>query len=106
MKEFLRDKILPEWRNAISNSSNKERKNGVIHRGQKFVWEQVLKDIQKFYRLLFKHRFHRLDKRNDELREVLVQKSFEELGLNHTGDYQRAFHYFYPVLNKLRKGDL
>lgn len=100
---FLYDEILPTWDKKLGNLSQREREVGQHQRGESYVWKQFLIDVQNFYRIVFKHRFHRLDKRNDENQEILASTILKELGIDYKGDLKKAFHYFYPVLFKLRK---
>jgi len=103
MNEFIYEYILPKWEKVLASISKREREQGIIRKGEEFAWKQFLNDIQKFYRLIFKHRFHRLDKRDDSNSEVLAERILSELGIKYKGDFKKAFHYFYPVLFKLRK---
>lgn len=64
------------------------------------------KDIRRFYRLIFKHRFHRCDKRKDSKRQLLVSTILKNLGIiEYDYDVNQIFNFFYPVLDKLRKGN-
>mmetsp|Transcript_13044 Transcript_13044/g.15035 ORF Transcript_13044/g.15035 Transcript_13044/m.15035 type:complete len:236 (+) Transcript_13044:191-898(+) len=74
MHEFLVNIVTPTWSKMLGESSTREREIGVLQKGNKFVWLQFFKDVRKFYRLIFKLRFHRSDKRSDENRAGLVQK--------------------------------
>ena len=69
----------------------------------RYAWTRMLKDIQKLYRLIFKKRFHRLDKRDDSKSATLVKKFMSEIGITHEGDVMLIFHYLYQQLHKLRK---
>lgn len=112
MQQFLDEIIKPLWERTIRKFSHKERQNGILKKGRynsdtmaynEYAWTQFLKDVQKFLRLIFKKRFHRLDKRNDSKRGKLVSCILNELGIKYQGNCEKAFHYFYPVLTKLRK---
>lgn len=100
--QLVYSEVLPVFLSRISQSSSKEREIRIVHDGRRFVWHQLLKDVENFFKLVFQKRFHRLDKRNDSKRGLLVQQLMKELGISHTGDEERAFHYFYRVLTKLR----
>jgi hypothetical protein len=106
MQQYIDEFVRPQWAKSLSRTSDNERKNGITHHGKKYVWSRFLKDVQRFYRLVFKHRFHRLDKRDNLKSEILARKMIYELGIEHSGDYTRMFHYFYSRLNKLRKTDM
>jgi hypothetical protein len=106
MIEFLKSTVLPEWSLILSSISVKERRIGVIQRGTPYVWTTLFKDIRRFYRLIFKHRFHRCDKRKDSKRQLLVSTILKNLGiLEYDYDVNQIFNFFYPVLDKLRKGN-
>ena len=111
-QQLLDEIIKPLWQETIKKFSQRERQHGILRRARgnseflgynEYAWTQLLKDIQKFLRLIFKKRFHRLDKRNDSKRGQLVKSILKELGISHEGTCEKAFHYFYPVLTKLRK---
>mmetsp|Transcript_25614 Transcript_25614/g.28437 ORF Transcript_25614/g.28437 Transcript_25614/m.28437 type:complete len:108 (+) Transcript_25614:442-765(+) len=59
MKEFLEDYVTPHWNLHLESISERERSIGIINGGQKFAFAQFFKDIQKFFRLIFRLRFHR-----------------------------------------------
>lgn len=103
--DFLNQEIIPEWKIMLQNISEREREIGVIQKGIGFTWTQFFKDIRKFYRLYFRHRFHRCDKRKDSNKARLISTVLNELGINTTDfDADEVFYFFYPVLDKLRKG--
>lgn len=105
MYELINDLIMPKWTEMLSKISKRERELGVIQKGTGYALKQLLSDVQRYFRLIFKHRFHRLDKRNNEKSEALAERMLFELGINHKEDLKRAFNYFYPILNKLRKDE-
>ncbi|CAI2373023.1 unnamed protein product [Moneuplotes crassus] len=104
VKEFMLDFVKPQWEAHLKCLSDRERNLGIMNKGSKYVWTQLLKDIQKFYRLMFRLRFHRCDKRNDGNQEVIIDSILGELGMRCSGyDAKEVFQYFYSVLTKLRK---
>ena len=104
MKEFLEDHVSPQWNTYLKGVSERERSIGLINKGAKFWWVEFFKDIQKFYRLIFRLRFHRWDKRKDKNRGPLVKVILSELGIHcKKYDFSEVFWFFYSVLNKLRK---
>ena len=104
MQEFITDLFVPAWNNVVEQISTREREIGVIQKGGEYIWSQFFKDIRKFYRLMFKLRFHRSDKRKNENRTTLIRRFVYELGMTIVDfDEQEAFYFFYPILTKLRK---
>lgn len=104
MYNFIRDVFTPQWMKLIDQVSMREREIGVIQKGTIFVWIQLFKDVRRFYRLMFKLRFHRSDKRKDNNRGNLIKLFISELGMTSVEfDEDEAYNYFYPVLTKLRK---
>jgi len=104
VKEFLEDLVTPQWNLYLEALSERERSIGIINKGTKYAWIQFFKDIQKFYRLMFRLRFHRCDKRNDDNQGLIVQWVLQELGFECDYDnIYEVFGFFYSVLNKLRK---
>ena len=88
----------------VDQISTREREIGVIQKGKEYIWTQLFKDIRRFFRLMFKLRFHRSDKRRNENRTHLIRRFITEIGMTIVEfDEQEAFHFFYPVLTKLRK---
>jgi len=104
MRDFFRDTLAREWVLYLESISSRERDIGVVNKGRKFVWLQLFKDIRKLYRLVFRTRFHRCDKRRDANQGAIVNSILGELGLD-SGCYNtfEIFSFFYPVLAKLRR---
>jgi hypothetical protein len=100
----MKDVVLLQWDSFLDNLSKRERDIGFLQKGEEFVWVQLLKDIMRFFRLVFRLRFHRWDKRNDNNQETLVETIIYELGFKNW-DYEldEVFQFFYPTLDKLRK---
>lgn len=106
MYEFLQLQFLPEWKLALDQHSSRERELQVYQHDMKFVWVQFFKDVRRFYRIMFRLRFHRWDKRKDFNRDSLVTTILEDLGMPEVlYDKDKLFGFFYPVLSKLRKGN-
>ena len=104
VKDFIENWVTPQWNVYLEALSERERSIGIINKGKKFVWMRFFKDIQKFYRMMFRLRFHRCDKRNDDNQGLIVQCIVQELGLE--CDYSHiseVFGFIYSVLTKLRK---
>lgn len=104
MYEFLQSQVLIDWKLALDQYSSRERELQVYQHDMKFVWVQFFKDVRRFYRIMFRLRFHRWDKRKDFNRDSLVRTILEDLGMPIVSyDKDKLFGYFYPVLTKLRK---
>lgn len=104
MFKFIQEVFTPQWTRLLDQVSMREREIGVIQKGMIFVWVQLLKDVRRFYRFMFKLRFHRSDKRKDNNRRHLINWFISELGMTIVDfDENETYNYFYPVLTKLRK---
>lgn len=55
----MKDVVLLQWDSFLDNLSKRERDIGFLQKGEEFVWVQLLKDIMRFFRLVFRLRFHR-----------------------------------------------
>lgn len=100
----MNDVVLVQWSVFLNNLSTRERDIGFLQKGTEFAWIQFFKDVMKFYRLIFRLRFHRCDKRNDDNQQSLVETIIYELGFKQWDyDLEEVFQFFYPVLDKLRK---
>lgn len=100
----MQETVSPQWEAHLKCLSDRERNLGIMNKGTKYVWVQFLKDIQKFFRLVFRLRFHRCDKRNDGNQSVIIDSILGELGMGGCNyDAKEVFWFFYSVLNKLRK---
>ena len=104
MKEFLETKVADKWSQYLASISERERSSNIINKGSQFTLLQFMKDVQKLYRLIFRHRFHRWDKRRDKNQGPIVRWILSELGFESEDyNYSEVFLFFYSVLKKLRK---
>lgn len=76
----MKDVVLVQWTVFLDNLSTRERDIGFLQKGKQFAWIQFFKDVMRFYRLIFRLRFHRCDKRNDDNQQSLVDTIIYELG--------------------------
>jgi hypothetical protein len=80
-------------------------KNSKISYENAFI--KFIKEIRVFYRLYFKHRFHRSDKRYSESTVELVKMLFDEFGITYPPDYDLhpIFDFLYQTHFKARTQD-
>ena len=106
MWQFIQNEFVPKWRFTLSKISLKQRELCISQKRPNFMWKEFLKDLRNFYRLMFRLRFHRSDKRSDDNSSMIVETILKEIGISVKGydniDY--AFQFFYKVHYNQRKG--
>lgn len=72
-----------------------------------YLWIKVLRDMRDFFRIIFKSRFHRSEKREDSNRDVLVKIFLEELGITDISfiNSVSTFDFLYKAHYKARSTD-
>ena len=80
MKDLIKMEVIPKWKQQLTKISAEKREAWLNHKGEEYVWLEIFKDIRKFYRLIFRVRFHRNDKRNDDNSMTLVKTFVKEMG--------------------------
>ena len=106
MWQFIQNEFLPNWIYALSKISMRQRELSINLRKPNFLWKEFLKDLRNFYRLMFRLRFHRSDKRSDDNNFTTTEIILKEIGIsvkdyNNFGD---VFQFFYKVHYNQRKG--
>jgi hypothetical protein len=72
--------VLPKWVDILKNKTQREGEPlGQVT--DDYLWIKVLRDMRDFFRIIFKSRFHRSEKRDDSNRDLLVKIFLEELGI-------------------------
>uniref|UniRef100_A0A7S3K8K7 Uncharacterized protein n=1 Tax=Euplotes crassus TaxID=5936 RepID=A0A7S3K8K7_EUPCR len=79
-EELLNDLVLPKWI-AILTKKTKREGEPIGQITEEYLWIKVLRDMRDFYRMIFKSRFHRSEKREDSNRDLLVKIFLEEMGI-------------------------
>ena len=101
--ELLDKVVLPKWTQILKKKTVREGEPlGQVT--NEYLWIKVLRDMRDFYRMIFKSRFHRSEKREDANREVLVKIFLEELGIDDTTEVNTdaVFDFLYKAHYKAR----
>jgi hypothetical protein len=62
----------------------------------------------QFYRIVFRYRFHRSEKRDDSKKKTLIETLLNDFNFTYRSvdEMDHLFFFFYNLHNKMRKGDL
>jgi hypothetical protein len=104
--ELLHNIVLPKWTSILASKTQREGEPlGQVT--EEYVWIKVLRDMRDFYRIIFKSRFHRSEKREDSNRDVLVKIFLEELGITDITHMNSVatFDFLYKAHYKARNKD-
>ena len=106
MGQFIQNEFIPKWRFNLSKISLKQRELCISQKRPNFMWKEFLKDLRNFYRLMFRLRFHRSDKRSDDNSSMIVETILKEIGISVKGydNFDDVFQFFYKVHYNQRKG--
>ena len=106
MWQFIQNEFLPSWRYTLNKISMRQRELCINQKRPNFLWREFLKDLRNFYRLMFRLRFHRSDKRSDDNSSMIVETILKEIGISLKGydNFEDAFQFFYKVHYNQRKG--
>lgn len=77
--ELLHTIVLPKWIDILKKKTAREGEP-IGQVTDEYLWIKVLRDMRDFFRIIFKSRFHRSEKREDSNRDILVKIFLEELG--------------------------
>jgi hypothetical protein len=107
MNEFLVQDVIPTWKEKISKISQKQRILCIKQGRNHFIDKEFCKDVRSFYRIMFRLRFHRSDKREDGNNSVMVKAFLKEIGILYEPeeDFDELFIFFYKVHYNQRKQD-
>ena len=105
MWQFIQNEFIPQWRFTLDKISMKQRELYISQRKSNFLWIEFFKDLRNFYRLMFRLRFHRSDKRSDDNSSMIVESILKEIGISIVGynNFEDAFQFFYKVHYNQRK---
>lgn len=106
LHDLLNSIVLPKWSTILSNKTGREGEP-IGQVTDEYVWIKVLRDMRDFFRIIFKSRFHRSEKREDSNRDVLVKIFLEELGITDISFINTAstFDFLYKAHYKARNTD-
>lgn len=99
IKDLINDIILPEWTDYLTEKRDKENNHKNIGVRSDAVWKKIMRDCREFYRILFKHRFHRMDYQEHEQKLEWIQVLIDELGLPQFCDENLiySFNFFHQI---------
>lgn len=105
MNTFLEQDVLPAWKENLTNISQRQRAMCIKQGRMTYAIKEFCKDIRNFYRIMFRLRFHRSDKRLDGNNNKMIKGFLNELGMIYeeseiTDD---LFTFFYKVHFNQRK---
>lgn len=95
--------MLPKWTDILEKKTVREGEPlGQVT--DEYLWIKVLRDMRDFYRIIFKSRFHRSEKREDSNRDILVKIFLEELGITDISfiNTMSVFDFLYKAHYKAR----
>lgn len=104
--ELLNSVVLPKWSTILSKKTKREGEP-IGQVTDEYLWIKVLRDMRDFFRIIFKSRFHRSEKREDSNRDVLVKIFLEELGITDISliNSVSTFDFLYKAHYKARSTD-
>lgn len=105
-EELLNTIVLPKWTEILKNKTKREGEPlGQVT--EEYLWIKILRDMRDFFRIIFKSRFHRSEKRDDSNRDVLVNIFLQELGFCgiNSIDYLPVYDFLYKAHYKARNTD-
>lgn len=105
MNDFLHNDVIPTWIQTLGRISQKQRALWIKQGRSNYVQKEFWKDIRNFYRIMFRLRFHRSDKRTDGYNQRIVRVFLNELGIWYEEDdiCDRVFTFLYKVHYNQRK---
>lgn len=101
--ELLNSIVLPKWTDILKKKTTREGEPiGQIT--DEYLWIKVFRDMRDFYRIIFKSRFHRSEKRDDSNRDILVKIFLEEMGITDISmiNTMSVFDFLYKAHYKAR----
>jgi hypothetical protein len=104
--QLLDDVVIPKWTDILKKKTFREGEP-IGHVTDEYIWIKVLRDMRDFYRMIFKSRFHRSEKREDSNRDILVKIFMEELGITGISMVNTIaiFDFLYKAHYKARNTD-
>lgn len=101
--DLLNKVVLLKWTDILQNKTQREGEP-IGQVTDEYLWIKVFRDMRDFYRIIFKSRFHRSEKREDTNRDVLVKIFLEELGITEISQINTVavFDFLYKAHYKAR----
>ena len=112
LSKLLEDIVVPEWQNYLLEKKDKENNNKSFGLRSDAVWKKLFRDWREFFRVLFKHRFHRMDYQTREQKLNWIKVLSGELGFPTFLDENLiySFNFFHQIhlseKNKAKYSDI
>lgn len=105
-EDLLANIVVPKWTSILAKKTKREGEP-IGQVTDEYLWIKVLRDMRDFYRIIFKSRFHRSEKREDSNRDLLVKIFLEELGMTEISfiNSVSTFDFLYKAHYKARSTD-
>lgn len=105
-EDLLNRVVIPKWTDILQKKTKREG-TPLGHTTDEFLWVKILRDMRDFFRIIFKSRFHRSEKREDGNRDILVKIFLEELGFTGMNmvDTVSVYDFLYKAHYKARSND-
>lgn len=78
---LLEEIVIPEWKSYLNDKKEKENASKNFGLRSDAVWKKLFRDCREFFRILFKHRFHRMDYKSYLEKLNCIKVMSNELGL-------------------------
>ena len=104
--ELLNNLVVPKWTSILTKKTKREGEP-IGQVTDEYLWIKVLRDMRDFFRIIFKSRFHRSEKREDSNRDLLVKIFLEEMGVSDISyiNSVSTFDFLYKAHYKARSTD-
>lgn len=80
IKELISELVFPEWQEYLVDKRNKENSSKYTGVRSDAVWKKIMRDWREFFRIMFKHRFHRMDYQDHDQKMKCITTLISELG--------------------------
>ncbi|CAI2374145.1 unnamed protein product [Moneuplotes crassus] len=91
--QLIEEIIIPEWQSYLIEKRDKENVSKHFCLRSDAVWKKLFRDCREFFRILFKHRFHRMDYQTCEAKLSCIKILTEELGFPLFADDNLIFFF-------------
>lgn len=112
LTQLIEDIVVPEWKDYLIEKKDKENNNKGFGLRSDAVWKKLFRDWREFFRVLFKHRFHRMDYQTREQKLNWIKVLNSELGFPTFLDENLiySFNFFHQIhlseKNKAKYSDI
>jgi len=97
--KLIEDIVIPEWEAYLMEKKDKENSSKNFGLRSDAVWKKLFRDCREFYRVLFKHRFHRMDYQSYDDKLSCIKVLNRELGFPAFSDENLifSFNFFHQI---------